>query len=159
MEADFMFKRFSTLLLCVLLLSLGLAAAAKRSSGPGPDKAYLQKIWDGWGTLDFEKEGQFYAQGPHVFFDIAPLQYGSWDQYKTGVSKVLADFKSAKFTVNDDAELHPKGDLVWGTATVKMDATMKSGKREMATFRWTFVFEKQDGKWLLVHEHISQPAE
>jgi len=29
---------------------------------------------------------------------------------------------------------------------VKEDATMKSGKREMATIRWTFVFEKQDGK-------------
>jgi len=34
---------------------------------------------------------------------------------------------------------------------------MKSGKREMGTFRWTFVFEKQGGKWLLVHEHISEP--
>ncbi|MBS1849453.1 MAG: nuclear transport factor 2 family protein [Acidobacteria bacterium] len=153
-----MLKRFSTLLVCVLILSVGLAAAPKKS-GPGPDKAYLQKIWDGWGSLDIEKQGQFYAQGPHVFFDVAPLQYASWDEFRAGVSKELANFKSATFTVNDDAQLHPKGDMVWGTATVKMDATLKSGKRELATFRWTFVMEKQEGKWLLVHEHVSQPAE
>jgi hypothetical protein len=29
----------------------------------------------------------------------------------------------------------------------------------MATLRWTVVFQKQDGKWLIVHEHISAPAE
>jgi len=34
---------------------------------------------------------------------------------------------------------------------------MKSGKREMGTFRWTVVFEKQNGKWLIVHEHVSAP--
>ena len=26
---------------------------------------------------------------------------------------------------------------------------MKSGKREMGNFRWTVVFEKQNGKWRL----------
>ena len=33
----------------------------------------------------------------------------------------------------------------------------KTGKREMATFRWTAIFEKHDGKWLIVHEHVSEP--
>jgi len=68
-------------------------------------------------------------------------------------------FKSAKFTVNDDAEIYPAGDHAWGFATVKEDATMKSGKREVATIRWTFVFEKQVGKWLIVHEHVSEPLQ
>jgi ketosteroid isomerase-like protein len=36
----------------------------------------------------------------------------------------------------------------------------KNDKREMATFRWTAVFEKQkDGKWLIVHEHVSEPIQ
>jgi len=42
---------------------------------------------------------------------------------------------------------------------VKEDAIMKSGKREMGNFRWTVVFEKENGKWLIVHEHISVPAQ
>jgi ketosteroid isomerase-like protein len=157
-------KRVLTLLTLVLAFSLSSfaapkKAAAKTAAGPIPDKAYLQKIWDGWGTLDASKVAEFYASGDHTFFDIAPLKYNSWDEYQKGVTNVIADYKSATFTLNDDAQLHPAGDYVWGTATVKSDMTHKSGKRDMATFRWTFVFEKQDGKWLIVHEHISEPLQ
>jgi ketosteroid isomerase-like protein len=156
-------KPYLTVVSVVLLLTaLGFAQAKKTSTKPassGPDKAHLQKIWDGWATLDPSKVAEYYAPGQHTFFDIAPLKYSSWDEYQKGVVNVLADFKTAKFTVNDDAELHPAGQYVWATSTVKEDATMKSGKRDMATFRWTVVFEKQDGKWLIVHEHISEPLQ
>jgi hypothetical protein len=84
-----------------------------------------------------------------VFFDIAPLKYGSWDEYQSGVTKVLEDFKAARCTVNDDAQIHKSGDAYWVTATVAYDMTHKSGKRDMGNFRWTAVFEKQDGKWLM----------
>lgn len=146
--------------LAVMLLfsNLGYTQTNKGASG-APDKAHLQKIWDAWSTLDPANAAPFYAQGPHVFFDIAPLKYAGWDEYQKGVVAVLADFKTAKLTMNDDAEIHPSGSIVWATATVKEDATMKSGKREMGNFRWTVVFEKQGGKWLIVHEHISAPMQ
>ena len=150
----------STVLALASLLSFAQTKkAAAKSSGPAPDKALLQKIWDGWSTLDVSKVTDFYASGPHTFFDIAPLKYSSWDEYQKNVVNVLAGFKTAKFSVNDDAELHPAGNYTWATATVKEDATMKSGKREMSNFRWTVVFEKQGGKWLIVHEHVSAPLQ
>ena len=158
-------KRLLTVLICVLALCLSSFAASKKpakkapSSGPLPDKAYLQKIWDGWSTLDPSKVAEFYAQGQHVFFDIAPVKYESWDEYDKGVRAELAGYKSAKFDVNDDAQIHAAGEYAWGTATLKSDMTQKSGKRELATFRWTVVFEKQDGKWLIVHEHVSVPSQ
>lgn len=151
---------FAAVAVSILMISTISAApkkSEKKSAGPGPDKAYLQKVWDGWGTLDPANTAQFYAPGQHTFFDVAPLKYNSWDEYEAGVKKELADYKSAKFTVNDDAELHSAGEYVWGTATVKEDALMKSGKHEMGTFRWTVVFERQNGKWLIVHEHVSEP--
>lgn len=148
----------ATLVVTLILSTLGLAQA-KKEAGGAPDKAHLQKIWDAWSTLDPANPAPFYAQGPHVFFDIAPLKYSSWDEYQKGVVAVLANFKSAKLTVNDDAEIHSAGSIVWATATVKEDATLTSGKREMGNFRWTVVFEKQGGKWLIVHEHISVPMQ
>jgi ketosteroid isomerase-like protein len=146
-------------LVAFLVASGGLAQTkkAEKTASGAPDKAHLQKIWDAWSTLDPANASQFYAQGPHAFFDIAPLKYASWDEYQKGAVAVLADFKTAKLTVNDDAEIHPAGSIVWATATVKEDATMKSGKREMGNFRWTVVFAKEGGKWLIVHEHISVP--
>ncbi len=160
-----MLKRFLTVSLCLLVITLSAAAQAKKpaakkvSAGPVPDKAYLQKIWDGWATLDPANAAKFYAAGPHVFFDIAPLKYNSWAEYEKGAKNVLAGYKSAKFTVNDDVEIHPHGDLVWATSTVADEMTNKSGKVEMGNFRWTVVFGNEEGKWLIVHEHISAPLQ
>lgn len=155
-------KSYWALLAVLVFCSSTIFAQHKKTSanaGPAPDKAHLQKIWDAWSTLDPANAAQFYAQGPHTFFDIAPVKYTSWDEYQKGATQILSGFKSAKFTVNDDAELHSAGEYCWGTATIKSDMTTKSGKRDMATMRWTFVFGKQDGKWLLVHEHVSEPLQ
>jgi ketosteroid isomerase-like protein len=149
-----MIKRGLTLSLCIVALALSTFAektSKKTSSSPIPDKAYMQKIWDAWATLNPAKAAQFYAKGDHVFFDIAPLKYSSLDEYQKGAASVLAAYKSATFTVNDDAHIHNAGPIVWGTATVKYDMVEKSGKHEMGDFRWTVIWQKEDGKWLTVH--------
>jgi ketosteroid isomerase-like protein len=120
----------------------------------------MQKIWDGWSTLDPANVTGFYASGPHVFYDIAPLKYGSWVEYQEGSKHLVAEFKSARFTVNDDVVVHPVGDTDWATATVKFELVHKSGKVDMGDFRWTVIWERQtDGKWLIVHEHVSEPLQ
>ena len=143
--------------LACLAAGVFVAKPAGAAAGGAVDRAYLQKIWDGWAALDATGQKQYYAQGPHVFFDIAPLKYASWDEYQAGVSQELGDFKSAKFRVNDDAQIHKAGDAYWITSTIASEMTHKSGKVDMATFRWTAVFEKHEGKWLIVHEHVSVP--
>jgi ketosteroid isomerase-like protein len=148
------------LVVCVAISGFAQKKTTKVATGAGAvDKAHLQKIWDGWASLDAAGQKQYYAQGPHVFFDIAPLKYASWDDYQAGVTKELVDYKAAKFTVNDDVQIHKAGDIYWVTSTVAFDMTKTSGKREMGNFRWTAVFEKLDGKWLIAHEHVSTPME
>jgi len=89
-------KRFSLVMLCLFALALSSLAqppkpATKKSAAPpAPDKAYLQKIFDGWSTLDPANVAKFYASGPHTFFDIAPLKYGSWEEYAKGVQAVVS---------------------------------------------------------------------
>lgn len=155
-------NRFLTVFLCVLTLTLSAFAkptAKKSPTPPPPDKAYLQKIWDGWGTLDPARQAQFYAQGERTFYDIEPLKYNSWAEYAKGVKGLADAYKSAKFTVNDDAVIHPHGDLVWATATIAEEMTTKAGKVEMGNFRWTVIFENEGGKWMIVHEHVSAPMQ
>jgi len=157
-------KRFLTVSVCLLAVTLSGFSQMKKSpmkkaAGPAPDKAYLQKIWDGWSTLNPSNVAKYYATGPHVFFDIAPLKYNSWDEYSKGAQGLVAAYKSAKFDVNDDVQVHPHGDLVWATATVKEQMTSTAGKVEMGNFRWTVVFENEDGQWLIVHEHVSEPVQ
>src|SRR6202044_2117101 len=158
-------KRLLAVSLCLLPLWCASFAkspqptAKKSSASAAPDKAYMQKIWDGWSTLDPDNVAKFYAGGPHTYFDIAPLKYDSWDEYEKGVKAVVGGYKSAKFTVNDDAAVHPHGDLFWGTATISEQMTTQAGKIEMGNFRWTVIWENEDGKWLIVHEHVSAPVQ
>ena len=160
-EGNRMRNRLFILLLCGLAVpTVCQTQAAKKNRAPGaPDKALVQKIWDGWNSLNPDNTAPFYARGQHAFFDVAPLRYSSWDEYASGVKKEFADYKAAKFMVNDDLEIHTAGDYAWGASTVKFDMTRTSGKRELGQFRWTVVWHKQDGQWLIVHEHVSVPAE
>jgi len=160
-----MLKRLIIFLVCVVAVafyafSQNKSSAMKKAAAPAPpDRAYIQKIWDGWATLNPDNVAQYYAPGPNTFFDIAPLKYASWDDYEKGVKLVLAGYKSATFRVNDDLAIHPRGDLAWVTATVADEMTQKAGKVEMGNMRWTAVFENQNGKWLIVHEHVSAPIQ
>jgi len=143
----------------VIMLSAQVGIAKSKPDTSLPDRALMQKIWDGWNTLNPANVAQFYASGQNTFFDVEPLKYDSWDAYQQGVKQELADFKAAIFTVNDDAKIYAAGDYAWGTATVKYDMTHQSGKREMGTMRWTVVWQKQDGNWLIVNEHVSEPQQ
>jgi ketosteroid isomerase-like protein len=159
-------KRSLIVLIAMLVLGLSVLAQAGRpgkkkvSSGPVPDKAFMQTIMDAWSTLDTKKVAPYYAQGPgHVFYDVTPVKYNGWDEYAAGVAPVAADLKSITLTVNEDADVHPHGDVVWGNATVKGDFVHKSGKRDLTTYRWTVIWEKKDGKWVIVHDHFSAPTQ
>ena len=162
-------KRLSLAAFAVLILLVGSMAADKKTEhkmaahkpeAGGPDVAYLQKIWDAWGTMKTENVAGFYDQTPdHVFFDDAPLKYNNWGEFASGVQVLLKDYKALKLTLNDDVRIHREGALSWATATVKEEATSNGGKHEMATLRWTVVFERVGDKWLIAHEHVSRPAE
>ena len=155
-----MHKRVLTILVCILALSFSGFAASKKAAAPGaPDKAYLQKLMAGWSSGNPATMAQYYDQGDYTFFDIVPLKYNNWAEYQKGVEQVLKNYKSFTITVNDDAQIHTDGNLTWATATVKEDAITAVGKHELATLRWTVIFEKQGGKWMIVHEHPSEPLQ
>lgn len=152
--------------LLVTLLSMRAAGqssqpkAVARSAVQPVDKAYLQSIWDGWASNDLEKQGRFYAQGPdHLFFDVAPLKYTGWEQYKAGVAPSLKDAPKVTFTLNNDMQIHPEGKITWVAGTLNMQAPLPQGPPQTLTLRWTAVFEREAGRWLIVHEHVSAPAE
>jgi ketosteroid isomerase-like protein len=155
-------KRVLIILMCAVALSLSSLAAPKKtaakSGSGGPDKAYLEKLLEGWSSGSPASVAQYYVQGQHPFFDITPLKYNNWTEYEKGTTELLKNYKSFKLTLNDDAQVHLEGNLAWSSATIKQDAVTNAGKHEMATFRWTAIFQKQkDGKWLIVHEHTSAP--
>jgi hypothetical protein len=111
------------------------AAAHSSADIKTPDKALMDAIWAGWSSGNPANVAKYYAKGPHIFFDIAPLKYNSWAEYEKGVVQVIGGFQSLKATVNDDAQIHRHGNLVWGTATIHHVDVSKDRKKSEEDFR------------------------
>jgi len=150
-------KKVLTAVLVASLMLTGVAVAKDANSGV-LDKAYIQGFWNGWASGNVDAQGKYYAQEPgHLYFDVAPLKYSSWDEYKAGVVPVLKNFSDLKFTVNDDLQIHSAGRIAWVDGTVNFTAKDAKGTPTNMVLRWTAVFEKQGGRWVIQHEHASVP--
>lgn len=151
----------------VILLWMSLAIAASAQDGvrskrvQGNEEMQVkQRViaqWDAWTKLDFDKAGTFYAKDANnVYFDIAPLKYTGWAEYRKGAAELLSVYKSLKGTYNDDLTVRVHGNLAWVTGTIHATATRKDGKPDdVMDMRVTSIWEKRQGQWMDIHEHVS----
>jgi ketosteroid isomerase-like protein len=121
-------------------------------------RALVPKIVEAWGSLDISKVDPYYATDPDfAYFDIAPMKYNNWKEYREGVQKAFFDpNRSIKASV-DDLRVHRQGSLAWATFVVGLDITSKEGASSHLNARWTMVLEKRPKGWIVVHEHVSAP--
>ena len=125
-----------------------------------PDLAPLvTKYWQAW-EKGPDAAAPLYAKDPGlVFYDLEPVKYTGWTQYKDGVGpNILAKFQTMKFTVNDDVKATVRGNVGWTTATVKGDGALKGGAPVHVVMRHTAIWQKRGADWLIVHEHVSVPS-
>jgi ketosteroid isomerase-like protein len=142
---------------------VGLAATTILRAGSDSEEATLRtlvpKIIGSWESLDITKVEPYYAaDADFAYFDLAPLKYNNWAEYRTGVQKALFDpNQSIKLKLNDDLGVHRRGSLAWATVTFGADIVSKQGAASHLDGRWTMVLEKRAHGWIVAHEHVSAP--
>lgn len=146
--------------LITISASAQMKKAPTRMSLKAEFKAMLSEYYTAWSTLNPDNAAKYYAKDADlIFYDIAPLQYHAWAEYKAGVIKAFTEtMSSGKLTPNDDLKINQRGSIVWTTVTFHLTAQPKTGGAAMEIdCRHTAIWEKRGGKWLIVHEHISAP--
>lgn len=59
-------------------------------------------------------------------------------------------------TLRRNVHVSQAGDMAWGTDETRI--TITRGQRSSVVTQWsTYVFERREGKWRLVHAHASVP--
>ncbi len=149
--------------LTLSLLLLGAVPGftqAKKAGGDAEFKELIRRYYEAWNAGP-DKAAVLYAKEPDlVFYDIAPLKYTGWEEYKTGVQKMLFDnMASGALTPKDDLKVSRRGNVGWTMVTGHMSAKMKDGSSLEKDFRHTAIWEKRGGQWLIVHEHFSTPMQ
>src|SRR5690349_4788171 len=71
-------------------------------------RALVPKIVASWETFDLAKIEPYYAMDADLtYFDLAPLKYNNWAEYRAGAQKGLFDLNSSiKAKMNDDLRVH-----------------------------------------------------
>src|SRR5258708_13018768 len=114
------------MLLTVLIASLTLAIAPFQVASADREEEALRvlvpKIVDAWGTLDISKVEPYYASdADFAYFDIAPMKYSNWKEYRECVQKALFDPNRSIKATMDDLRVHRRGSLAWAPFTVGLD--------------------------------------
>jgi ketosteroid isomerase-like protein len=152
-------RRFCIVAVALILLS-GLWSFSVASADRDEDTlhALVPKIVNAWGTLNIANVDPYYAtDADFAYFDIAPLKYSNWADYRIGAQKALFEPNKSISATISDLRIHTRGSLAWATFIAALDITPKQGNPSHLDARWTMVLEKRAKGWIVVHEHVSAP--
>jgi ketosteroid isomerase-like protein len=151
-------RKLATRFAVLLVISTAGVTQAVKADDTAEFKSLIQHYWEGWSTLNPDKTAPMYSKDADaVFFDVAPLKYNGWEEYKEGVKKVFADASSASIAPNDDLKVTRRGTIAWTSNTFHGTINQKDGKTTQLVGRHTAIWEKRGGHWIIVHEHVSAP--
>jgi ketosteroid isomerase-like protein len=119
----------------------------------------VMQVFRNWSSMVPETNDPYYlADDRTVLFDINPMKDIGWNTQKERLKKVFKGFEYFNMVPNEDLAVHYAGNLGWVTTTWKFEIHLKNGEKIQEEGRGTFVLQRANDKWLVVHDHISIPS-
>jgi uncharacterized protein (TIGR02246 family) len=94
-----------------------------------------------------------------VFDAVPPRQYLGAAAYRKDLEGFLAGYPGTLQANVSDWKIETSGNLAYGHGFYRYNGPGKDGKPLDLTMRVTDVYKKINGKWLVVHEHVSWPVD
>jgi uncharacterized protein (TIGR02246 family) len=108
---------------------------------------------------DIDRVMSFYAQDL-VSFDLTPpLRYTGADIKRRAWQAVFAAYPGAFSYEVRDLNVTADGDLAFVHSVNHVSGTLANGHTTDLWLRWTACLRRIDGVWLVVHDHVSVPAD
>lgn len=125
------------------------------------EEVIRQRVAD-WATAlrarDIDAAMSLYAPGI-VSFDVGlPLRYEGADNKRRAWQELFAAFTGSIGYEVRDLNITTDGELAVVHSLNHVSGTLVSGPAEDRWVRWTACFRRIDGVWLIVHDHVSVPA-
>jgi len=150
----------SPLLVSVILSGVALNAGAQ-SNDEEAIRALHQRYVAAVKTRNINMIMSVYIPDESLFvFDaIPPRQYVGARAYRKDFEEFLALFPGPVDVEVADLAVTAAGTLGFSHHIETWVVTDKNGKRSKFVFRVTDVYRKANGKWLIIHEHVSWPVD
>jgi ketosteroid isomerase-like protein len=126
------------------------------------DEQIIRRQIDGYVSAirrkDVEKVMQIFAPNL-VSFDLeAPLQHMGAQSKRGNWTKAFDAYRSLDYDIRE-LTLTMSANLALGRSVNWISGTMADGKKNSYWVRWTTCFQKIDGEWLIIHDHVSVPLD
>ncbi len=153
-----------TQLILSLLLSFSLAFSGciKKREAPvilseeGQIKDILKHLVDGLRNKDLQQIEENVAVEPNLqFFSVEEMEEIGWAQLRKKLERLLDKNQPTKLLV-DEPKISISSKVAWATGTWQIELAQGNKKKKIAG-RATLLLEKREGKWMIVHTHISTP--
>src|SRR5262249_47452295 len=156
-------------ILLITVISIGNISPEKAAFSLTPnasskDEAEIRGVYDRWAkafrTHDIDGIMAVYAPGNAVVaYDFTPpLQYLGADAYRKDYEEFLAQYEGPIDTELHDLRIVAGGDVAFIHCLERISGTLKNGQKSEVWVRATSGLRKFNGKWLIVHDHISVPV-
>ncbi len=154
--------------IALAMVAVALVSGQGRQARPDPPQKVFGalisrycRLWTAAAqTHDLAKVAPLYAKDAGlVFYGLGETEYHGWRAYGEGMKAELFDnAMSLRFEPGGELQVTKKKNVAWTTTLLRVAIVWADGRDQEFTAEQTAVWEKRDGKWLIVHEHLSSPA-
>jgi len=129
------------------------------------DEAQIKALLDRWAKAfearDITGIMSNYASGDAVVaYDLVPpLQYKGKEAYQKDYLEFLSQYDGPIQVEYRDMRVVSGGDVAFVHALERFTGKLKNGQQSDLWLRYTGGLRKVDGTWLIVHDHVSVPAD
>jgi ketosteroid isomerase-like protein len=154
-------KEFTPILACCIMFSI-LGSCSNTTTN---DEQTIRAMYAEWGpaiaSKDVDKIMSFYATADTlVFFDaFPPREYKGTNVYRKDYENFFAAFPGPAKSAITDLHVTASGSLAYAYGIDEWEITGQNNQPINMVFRFTDVLQKINGKWLIVHEHLSFPVD
>ena len=158
--------RHTIVTVIVVMTLLSVTGCTGASTKAADTTAEVQEVLDRWAKAfrakDIDGIMAVYAAGDGVVaYDIVPpLQYRGKDAYRKNYVEFLDQYTGPIELELRDPHVVAGHDVAFIYSLERVSGTLKSnGQHSDLWIRASSGLRKIDGKWLIVHDHISDPAD
>jgi uncharacterized protein (TIGR02246 family) len=148
-----------------LLVTALFSGLALRVDAQSADEKAVRAMYESYNQAfrgkDINRILALYVQNESlvVFDAVPPRQYAGVRAFRKDYEEFFAIFPGPNSSRFDDLRVTTAGTLGYAHSIGTFNLTDKAGKHVTWVFRLTDVFRKINGKWLIVHEHVSWPVD
>ena len=128
------------------------------------DEQQIRALKDEWraavqsGDLD-RTMATYFPGAEYLGFDVMPpFIFSGWSEFRDNWEKFFAMFDENPRFEFKDVRVHQSGDLAFSTGLTRFSGKVGGKDIDLWT-RETLGYRKQDGRWLIIHDHVSVPID